>query len=234
MHTSSMMHMAAACFSITASPRIWHNKTMLTEKEVTQLRKDIVFSTNLCGLPLTFHSTWGIFSPRAIDEGTELLLKYINVKDSDDCLDLGCGYGPLGITLAKLASQGKTTLVDKDFVAIDYANKNIQLNRIHNAEALLSNGFDQIRERRFDLIVSNIPAKVGNELLSLFFNDALRQMNPGARLYVVTINGLRDYIKRNFKEVFGNYDKLKQGKNYTIAMAEKTLVQEPSRGLSEN
>ena len=195
---------------------------MHSEKEINQLRKDIVFSTNLCGQALTFHSTWGLFSPRAIDEGSELLLKYIEVNDNDGCLDLGCGYGPLGITLAKLAPQGKTTLVDKDFVAVDYANKNIQLNHLDNAEALLSNGFDQIRERRFDLIDSNIPAKVGNELLSLFFHDALQQMNPGGRLYVVTINGLRDYIKRNFKEIFGNYDKLKQGKNYTVAMAQKT------------
>ncbi len=197
---------------------------MLSEKEISQFRKDIVFSTHLCGQSLTFHSTWGIFSPRAIDEGTELLLRYIDVKAEDHCLDLGCGYGPLGITLARLAPQGKTTLVDKDFVAINYANKNIALNHISNAEALLSNGFDQIQDRRFDVIVSNIPAKVGNELLSLFFHDAWRQMNPGARLYVVTINGLRDYIKRNFKEIFGHYDKLKQGKNYTVAMAQKTTA----------
>lgn len=197
---------------------------MLTEKEIEQYRQDIVFSTMLCDLPFTFHSTWGIFSPRGIDEGTELLLKYIDVNEDDDCLDLGCGYGPLGLTLARLAPKGHTTLVDKDFMAVEYSNKNAALNKISNATALLSNGFDQIRDKTFDIVVSNIPAKVGNEMLSLFLHDAYRQLNPGGKLYVVTINGLRDYMKRNFKEVFGNYKKLKQGKNYTVALAEKMIA----------
>jgi len=123
--------------------------------------------------------------------------------------------------MAKLAPNGKTTLVDKDFKAIEYSNSNAELNQIKNAEALLSNGFDQIRERKFDVVVSNIPAKVGNELLSLFLYDAYKQMKPGAKIYVVTITGLRKYIKRNFIEVFGNYKKLKQGSSYTVALAIK-------------
>ena len=194
---------------------------MLNEKEIAKLREDIVFTASLRGFQFTFHSTWGIFSPRCIDEGTELLLKYIEIDEDSDCLDLGCGYGPIGLTLARLAPAGHTTLVDKDFIAIEYSNKNALINKITNASALLSNGFDQIRDKKFDIVVSNIPAKVGNEMLSLFLHDALKQLNPGGKLYIVTINGLRDYMKRNFKEVFGNYKKLKQGKNYTVAMAEK-------------
>lgn len=194
---------------------------MLTEKEIKTLREDIVFSETLNGFPFVFHSTWGIFSPRNIDEGTLLLLKYLEIKETDDCLDLGCGYGPLGLTMAKMAAKGKTTLVDKDFKAVEYSNVNARLNQLPNAEALLSNGFDQIRERKFDVVVSNVPAKVGNELLSLFLHDAYQQMKPGAKIYVVTITGLRKYIKRNFEEVFGNYKKLKQGPNYTVAMATK-------------
>ncbi|MFO7603102.1 MAG: methyltransferase, partial [Gammaproteobacteria bacterium] len=62
---------------------------MLTEKEIAQLRQDIVFSTTLCGMPFTFHSTWGIFSPRGIDEGTALLLQHLEVQENHDCLDLG-------------------------------------------------------------------------------------------------------------------------------------------------
>ncbi len=194
---------------------------MLTDKEVKQLREDIVFNETLKDIPFVFHTTWGLFSPRNIDEGTLLLLKYLDISENDDCLDLGCGYGPLGLTMAKLAPNGKTTLVDKDFKAIEYSNNNAELNQIKNAEALLSNGFDQIRERKFDVVVSNIPAKVGNELLSLFLYDAYKQMKPGAKIYVVTITGLRKYIKRNFIEVFGNYKKLKQGSSYTVALAIK-------------
>ncbi len=194
---------------------------MLTDKEVKQLREDIVFNETLKDIPFVFHTTWGLFSPRNIDEGTLLLLKYLDISENDDCLDLGCGYGPLGLTMAKLAPNGKTTLVDKDFKAIQYSNSNAELNQIKNAEALLSNGFDQIKERKFDVVVSNIPAKVGNELLSLFLYDAYKQMKPGAKIYVVTITGLRKYIKRNFIEVFGNYKKLKQGSSYTVALAIK-------------
>ena len=192
---------------------------MLSKSELDKLRQDIIVHSNMRDIPLTLHTTWGIFSPRGVDEGTELLLKYIEVNDTDNCLDLGCGYGPIGLTLAKLAPAGHTTLVDRDFIAVEYANKNIQLNNISNAEALLSNGFAALRDREFDLVVSNIPAKVGNEMLSLFLHDAFHQLRPGGRIYIVTINGLRDYMKRNFKDVFGNYKKCKQGKNYTVAMA---------------
>lgn len=194
---------------------------MLSKSELDKLRQDIIVQSDMRDIHLTLHSTWGIFSPREIDEGTALLLKYIDIKSDDDCLDLGCGYGPIGLTLAKLAPQGHTTLVDKDFMAVQYTQKNIALNNISNADALLSNGFDQIRDRQFDIVVSNIPAKVGNEMLSLFLHDAWRQLKPGGRFYVVTINGLRDYMKRNFKEIFGNFSKCKQGKNYTVAMARK-------------
>jgi len=194
---------------------------MLTENEVKKLRADIVFSETLNDIPFVFHTTWGIFSPRNIDEGTLLLLKYLDIKETDDCLDLGCGYGPIGLTMAKLAPKGMTTLVDKDFKAVEYSNKNAELNQVKNAEALLSNGFDQISKRKFNIVVSNVPAKVGNEMLSLFLYDAYHQMKHGAKIYVVTITGLRKYIKRNFEEVFGNYKKLKQGSNYTVAMATK-------------
>lgn len=194
---------------------------MLSKSELDKIRQDIIVSSNMRDVSLTLHSTWGIFSPREIDEGTQLLLKYIAIKQTDDCLDLGCGYGPIGLTLAKLAPQGHTTLVDKDFVGIEYTKQNITHNNITNAEALLSNGFDHIRDRQFDIVASNIPAKVGNEMLTLFLHDAWQQLNPGGRLYVVTINGLRNYMKRNFKEVFGNFKKCKQGANYTVAMAIK-------------
>jgi len=191
----------------------------MSTNAIDKLREDLVFQATLREQTLNFHSTWGLFSPREIDEGSRLLLEHIELEPDADCLDLGCGYGAIGLTLARLAPRGHTTLVDKDFVAIQYCRKNIALNHIDNAEALLSNGFDAIRERRFDVIVSNIPAKVGNELMTLFFYDAHRQLKPGGRLYVVTINGLREYIKRVFKERFGNYAKLKQGKNYTVALA---------------
>jgi 16S rRNA G1207 methylase RsmC len=188
-----------------------------------RLRQDIEFDATLADQSLHFSTTWGLFSPRAIDEGTQLLLRHIDVNASDDCLDIGCGYGPIGLTLARLAPQGQTLMVDKDFVAVDYCNKNIMQNRIENAQAILSNGFDQIDPaQRFDLITSNIPAKVGKELLTILLHDTRARLKPEGYCYVVTINGLRQFMKRYMMEIFGNYKKIKQGKQYTVAMCQLT------------
>lgn len=174
--------------------------------------------THLKNHSLTFETTWGIFSPKNIDYGSELLLNTIEVKPTDTILDLGCGYGTIGITLAKEAPQGTVHLVDTNFVAIEYAKKNAHLNGINNTSIYLSNGFKHIRkDQRFDIIVSNIPAKVGNELLTEFIDDAYTYLNPDGKFYVVTVAGLKDYIKRKFKEQFGNYKKVKTSKTYTVA-----------------
>ena len=184
------------------------------------LRKDLVINTTLAGYKLCLHSTWGLFSPRAVDEGSELLLEHLEVLSDDIALDMGCGYGPLGLSIAQRATAGTVHMLDKDFLAVDFANANAQRNSLPNARAYLSNGFSHVDPAlKLSLVVSNLPAKVGNEFFQILFHDAHRQMQPGARMVVVTINGLRGFIKRSFNEVFGNYDKLKQGKTYTVSMA---------------
>ncbi len=196
-----------------------------TQKYLAEIRKDLHFSADLDGVDLQFKTTWGLFSPREIDAGTKLLMRYLDLPPDADCLDLGCGYGPIGLAMAKKAPQGQVLLVDKDFVAIEYANKNIALNRIDNAQTLLSNGFDHLpAENKFDVIVSNIPAKVGKELLTLWLHDAHQRLKPEGKIYMVTINGLRKFMKRYLNDVFGNYKKLKQGAHYTIAVSRKEII----------
>ena len=198
---------------------------------VAELRQDRIFEEELRGRTLRLHTTWGLFSPREVDEGSQLLLKHIEVAPDADCLDLGCGYGPIGLTLAALAPQGRTLMVDKDFVAVDYARGNAERNALTNCEARLSNGFDQVGERRFDLVASNIPAKVGRELLYILLYDAWMHLNPGGSLYVVTVTGLREFFAKAMREVFGNYDKVKQGRQYTVACAMRDpSTQRPGAG----
>jgi len=196
---------------------------VLTDAErIEKLRQDLRLQVQLRDHPYLFRSTWGLFSPREIDAGTRLLLDKMDIHETDNCLDLGCGYGPIGIVMAREASAGKTILLDKDFVAVDFSNKNINLQGLENAEAVLSNGFEAVAGSGcWNLIASNVPAKVGKEMLSIYLHDAFRLLAPGGRLYVVTINGLRQYMKRNLAEVFGNYKKLKQGAQYTVALAIK-------------
>jgi 16S rRNA G1207 methylase RsmC len=107
-------------------------------------------------------------------------------------------------------------------MAVRYSNLNAQHNGLNNAKAILSNGLEHVDSvLRFNIIASNIPAKVGKEMLCLILHDAKQRLNHNGKLYVVTINGLRQYMKRNLDEIFGNYQKLKQGKHYTVAMAIK-------------
>lgn len=189
---------------------------------IEALKQDLQINANLLGNPLVFKTTWGIFSPREIDSGTDLLLKYLQIQPDEIALDIGCGYGPIGLAIAAIAKNGEVHMVDKDFVAVDYANKNAALNKLPNAKAYLSNGLSSVpKEIEFSTVVSNIPAKVGKEMLSIMLHDIKQQLKPGGQLVVVTINGLRDYMKRNFKEVFGNYEKVKQGRDYTISRCVK-------------
>lgn len=189
--------------------------------EAVKIRQPLSIQTTLQGENLVFETSFGVFSPREIDEGTQLLLKYLNVEQGDDCLDLGCGYGPIGIWMARKSKTGKVIMVDKDFVAVEHAQNNAKKNKVENAQAILSNGFSALNKEKFDLIVSNIPAKVGNEMLYLFLYDAYHHLKPGGKFVVVTVNGLRHFCKRTFNEVFGNYKKDKQGKAYTISSATK-------------
>lgn len=169
---------------------------------------------------MSFNTTWGLFSPKKIDEGTEQLLKQVELPDDATVLDLGCGYGPLGLTLAKEATE--VHLIDKDFVAVEYTERNAELNGLENVKVYLSNGFSHVPEdARFDVIVSNIPAKVGKEMLRIILEDAHSFLNPGGRLYVVTINGLKAYMKRELKEVFQHYKKLTGTSGYACAFATK-------------
>ena len=195
---------------------------MFDRKDIINLKKDIEIVVNLLDNELTLHTRWGVFSPRSIDEGTLLLMKHIEVGVSDICLDLGCGYGPIGLALAKHCTKGEVHMVDKDFVAIELANNNAKLNNLSNAKAYFSDAFLQVpNEVKFDQVISNLPAKVGREQLSIILYDAFDALKPGGKITVVTIKGLKDFIKNNFKSVFGNYKKLKQGQKYIVSQAIK-------------
>jgi 16S rRNA G1207 methylase RsmC len=179
---------------------------MFMRNDIKKLKQDLSIKTNLLNHDLTLKTRWGVFSPRAIDDGTTLLMKYLQVNETDKCLDLGCGYGPIGLAVAKSCPEGEVHLVDKDFVAVELSNINAKLNHIDNAKAYLSDAFLSVnKDLYFDQIISNVPAKVGREQLSIILYDAFDALKPGGKITFVTINGLRHFIKDNFKSVFGNY-----------------------------
>ena len=188
-------------------------------KTADQLKQDIVFHARLRGEELVFHSTWGLFSPRRIDDGSRMLAERMDLSPDQTTLDLGCGYGAIGLAAARCCPGGEVHMVDKDFVAVEYAAKNARLNGLSNCRSYLSNAFGDVPDMRFDNIASNLPANVGREMLYIILAGARAHLKPGGRLYVVTVAGLRKFIQRNFIDIFGNYKKLKQGRTCALAVA---------------
>lgn len=192
---------------------------MLLPREIP---REITFRETLRGTTLTFTSTWGLFSPEHIDDGTRLLIENVSVKPADTILDVGCGYGAIGLTLARSVPHGRVHLVDKDFVAVEYTKRNASENHISNVAIYLSNGFSRIPENiRFDAILANLSAKASKEFFWILFADAREFLKHGGAVTVVTISGMREFIKRNFTEVFGNYKKVAHSRQHIVSSAIK-------------
>lgn len=172
------------------------------------------------GRPLRLQSAWGLFSARAVDEGTGLLLRELQALEPPQrVLDFGCGYGAIGLTLAALWPQTAVVLADKDILAVEAVRANIKRNKLANAEVVLSPGFRDIPAGLYDLIVSNLPAQAGNDALDEILVDAYDQLRPGGSLVVVVVSGLRRYMQRRLGELYGNFNKAKQGSRHVVCEA---------------
>jgi len=191
-----------------------------------ELKKDKEIHANLIGQSVTFKTTWGLFCPEEIDSGTKLLLASLEKVPSPllnrGVLDIGCGYGPIGISLAKAHPEAGVDMIDKDFVAIEYSEKNIEANKVPNAHAFLSNGFSHVPQAKtYGLIVSNLPAKVSKEFFWILFGEALDHMDSGSQIVVVVIKQLETMIKKNFKTLFNNSEVLDRDDTYSVIAATK-------------
>jgi 16S rRNA (guanine1207-N2)-methyltransferase len=120
-----------------------------------------VFTAELRGFEIRLATEAGVFSREGVDRGTRLLIKHMEVRPTDRFLDLGCGYGVVGIVAAKLAPQGQVTLVDINERAVALARENLSLNEIGNAEALQGDGLAPVSGRVFDVIALNPPIRAG-------------------------------------------------------------------------
>lgn len=175
---------------------------------------------------LVLVSRHGLFSARALDEGTNLLLRELDaVSPVDRVLDLGCGYGALGLTLAARWPDSTVDLVDTDIRAVDATAENIARNRLDNASVTLSDGTRDLQHDRppYDLVVSNLPAQAGNDAIDQLLLDAYDALNDGGSLAVVAVNGLRRYLQRRLADIFGkqHVTKVHQGPRHTVLEAAK-------------
>lgn len=175
----------------------------------------------LRGKVFLFHTKPGVFSKGGVDQGSRLLIETMTIKPDDTILDLGCGYGPLGIVAADLAVQGKAMLIDSNLRAVRLAEENIKINSIGNARALLSDGLEAVANQQFMVILSNPPASSGLEIFEEFCQGAFDCLKPQGKLYFVTQARLKEAVKRVFEKVFGNYEIAGRNAKYLVSLAVK-------------
>jgi bifunctional oligoribonuclease and PAP phosphatase NrnA len=145
----------------------------------------------------SFHETFEfdvghtLFSSFQIDEGSDLLLRLIDAATPTRILDLGCGWGVLGVVLARRFPATEVVMADRDLLAVRYANHNAALNATANARAVGSVGVAALPAGDYDLIVANIPAKIGDGAIEQeFVQRPLELLRPGGEYWFVVVSGL--------------------------------------------
>ncbi|MCL2204492.1 MAG: methyltransferase [Defluviitaleaceae bacterium] len=147
-----------------------------------------VLPVRIFGREFHFVTTSGLFSYEKPDAASLLLLEVIQSTQpplSGALLDLGCGYGLLGIVLAKAHARedARLTLSDTNAIACAYAERNAKKNNV-SAKIIHSDGFAAM-ETRFHAIVHNPPIHAGKDTLYRLYEEAATNLHPGGALYLV-------------------------------------------------
>lgn len=171
------------------------------------------------GYVFTFLSDNGVFSKNKIDYASELLVNTIinNTKSCDDILDVGCGYGFIGITLSKMLNS-HVTMVDVNNRAIHLALENIKKNKI-NGEAFNSDIYENITGK-YNLIVSNPPIRAGkNTVLNILRNAKDYLKDNGVLWFVINKNQGAKSIIKELEDIYKIHIK-ERSKGFYVIMAE--------------
>lgn len=177
---------------------------------------------SLRGAALRFYTDAGVFSRDKVDFGSHCLLKTLPPL-SGSILDLGCGYGAIGIALAVLNPKSSVWMADINERAVKLARRNIQLNHVKNAKTAVSDGFSSI-QGPFEAIVCNPPIRAGKAVIYPWFEQSIHYLAPGGALYLVIQKkqGAPSAVKK-LESVFGRCDVLEKEGGYWILCSKKPL-----------
>jgi 16S rRNA (guanine1207-N2)-methyltransferase len=153
---------------------------------------------------LQFRVSQELFSSYEVDAGTRFLLRTLDrlpMGNVRRVLDVGCGYGPLGLTLGKLDKRRTVHLVDRDALAVNFARQNAALNQLDNTHIDGSLGYDAVTERDFDLIVSNIPGKAGDEVIAHLVRGSRPFLTPTGHVAIVVVTPLVPLVEKTLSEM---------------------------------
>ena len=161
--------------------------------------------TSLCGKPFEFLTASSVFSKRKVDCGTRLLIESMVLPEKGCVLDIGCGYGAVGIAVAKFNPQLHVVMTDVNARAVRLAKKNVGLNRVTNAEVRYGFFYEPVEDLKFNCVLSNPPVSAGMETVKAIVAGAPSVMAPGGSFQMVIRSKIgAKLLPALFGETFGN------------------------------
>lgn len=182
---------------------------------------------DLLGNEFYFVTDNGVFSKRTVDFGSRTLLDALEATGMFEnlqgtVLDVGCGYGPIGLALAKRYSQLTVEMVDVNHLALDLAKENATLNEINNVDIFASDVYTQVDKKDYQAIVSNPPIRAGKKIVHQILEGAFDHLQAGGTLTVVIQKKQgAPSAKKKMEEVFGNCQMIARNKGYQILQSQK-------------
>ncbi|MDW8545841.1 class I SAM-dependent methyltransferase [Staphylococcus pseudoxylosus] len=168
----------------------------------------------------------GVFSKGKIDFGSDLLvktfLKTYPPGPTKNIIDVGCGYGTIGLMIAKVSPHHEVTMVDVNQRALNLSRKNKKRNRIDNVEVKESDGLSQVEDNTYDFVLTNPPIRAGKEVVHRILEDAYVKLKLDGELFVVIQKkqGMPS-AKKKMQDTFDNVEVLEKSKGYYILRSVK-------------
>ena len=175
------------------------------------------FDYKLRGYNFKFTTDVGVFSKKEVDFGSRLLIESFIIPEIDgNILDVGCGYGPIGLSLAKSYENRDIHMIDVNQRAIELTKKNAKNNQIHNVTVYESFCYDGV-EGKFAVIVSNPPIRAGKKVVHGILEQATKHLVDKGELWIVIQKKQgAPSAKKKMEEVYGNCEVVAKDKGYFI------------------
>jgi 16S rRNA (guanine1207-N2)-methyltransferase len=181
-----------------------------------------LIKANLCGRTFEFLTASSVFSRKQVDKGTRLLIESMVLPDHGAVLDVGCGYGAVGIAAATLKPDLQVAMTDVNVRAVRLARENIGRNKVANAEVRCGYLYEPVEGSAFNVVLSNPPVSAGMDIVKTIIIQAPGVMAPAATLQMVVRSKIGGKaLPALFKETFGNYSVLARESGYRVLIAQK-------------
>jgi 16S rRNA (guanine1207-N2)-methyltransferase len=169
----------------------------------------------------SFLTDIGVFSKENVDYGSRVLINAIEPNEGKRILDVGCGYGPIGIVLGTLFPKQRIDMVDINDRAIELARKNISLNKRDNVTVFKSNMYENVVDN-YSMIISNPPIRAGKHIVHAIIENSIKHLLPEGELWIVIQKKQgAPSAKQKMQDIFGNVEVVKRDKGYFILKSVK-------------